>query len=40
VVPYVVEEFADIFKLASVTVPVLDCQRTFWEKITLIHAEN
>jgi len=21
-------------------VTVLDCQRTFWEKVTLIHAEN
>jgi hypothetical protein len=40
VAPYVAEEFADIFAIPNVAVPVLDCQRTFWEKVTLIHAEN
>ena len=40
VAPYVAEEFADIFTIPNVVVPVLDCQRTFLEKATLIHAEN
>jgi hypothetical protein len=40
VAPYVADEFADIFTLPHVAVPVLDCRRTFWEKVTLIHAEN
>lgn len=40
VAPYVAEEFADIFTIPNVVVPVLDCQRTFWEKVTLLHAEN
>jgi Nucleotidyl transferase AbiEii toxin, Type IV TA system len=38
--PYVTEEFPDIFTIPNVTVPVLDCQRTFWEKVTLLHAEH
>ncbi len=38
--PYVAEEFADTFTIPNVVVPVLDCQRTFWEKATLIHAEH
>lgn len=40
VAPYVAEEFADLFTTPNVAVPVLDCQRTFWEKVTLLHAEN
>jgi hypothetical protein len=40
VTPYAAEEFADIFTLPNVAVPVLDCQRTFWEKVTVIRAEN
>ena len=38
--PYVAEEFADAFTTPKVVVPVLDCQRTLWEKLTLLHAEN
>jgi hypothetical protein len=38
--PYVNEEFPDIFTIPNVMVPVLDCQRTFWEKVTLLHAEH
>jgi len=40
VAPYLAEEFADLFTTPNVAVPVLDCQRTFWEKVTLLHAEN
>jgi hypothetical protein len=40
VTPTVAETFPDIFRVKSAEVPVLDCQRTFWEKITLLHAEN
>lgn len=38
--PYVAEEFPDVFVTPDVEVPVLDCERTFWEKVTLLHAEN
>lgn len=40
VTPTVAETFPDIFRVKSAEIPVLDCQRTFWEKITLLHAEN
>ncbi len=40
VTPYAAEEFPDVFREAKVTVPVLRCERTFWEKVTLLHAEN
>jgi len=40
VAPYVAEEFADIFTIPNVVLPVLHSQRTFWEKVTLLHAEN
>jgi hypothetical protein len=38
--PYVTEEFPNAFSTQDVEVAVLDCERTFWEKVTLLHAEN
>jgi hypothetical protein len=40
VTPFVAEEFPDIFIERSAPIAVLDCERTFWEKVTLLHAEN
>jgi len=40
VTPTVAETFPDIFQVRSAKILVLDCQRTFWEKVTLLHAEN
>lgn len=40
VIPTVAETFPDIFRVRSAEILVLDCQRTFWEKVTLLHAEN
>jgi len=40
VTPWVGEEFPDVFKNPKAMVPVLKCERTFWEKVTLLHAEN
>ena len=40
VTPTVAETFPENFREKSVEIPVLDCQRTFWEKVTLLHAEN
>lgn len=40
VTPFVIEMFPDIFQEKSAAIVVLDCERTFWEKITLLHAEN
>jgi len=37
---FVAEEFPDIVKDSSAEIAVLDCQRTLWEKVTLLHAEN
>jgi Nucleotidyl transferase AbiEii toxin, Type IV TA system len=37
---YVAEEFPDVFVTPDVEIAVLDCERTFWEKVTLLHAEN
>lgn len=37
--PYVAEEFASLFSVADVPLNVLACERTFWEKVTLLHAE-
>ena len=37
---FVAEEFPDAIKDRSAEIPVLDCERTFWEKVTLLHAEN
>ena len=37
--PYVAEAFPEAFPQAAFTVPVLDAERTFWEKATILHAE-
>jgi hypothetical protein len=40
ITPTVAETFPNIFRVKSAEILVLDCQRTFWEKVTLLHAEN
>jgi hypothetical protein len=40
VTPFVAEEFPDVVSEKSAEIAVLGCERTFWEKITLVHAEN
>jgi len=40
VTSFVGETFPDIFREKSASILVLDCERTFWEKVTLLHAEN
>lgn len=40
VTPFVAEMFPDVFAEKSAAIAVLDCERTFWEKVTLLHAEN
>jgi nucleotidyltransferase AbiEii toxin of type IV toxin-antitoxin system len=40
VTPNVAETFPDVFRCRSATVVVLDSERMFWEKVTLLHAEN
>ncbi len=40
VTPLVTKVFPDIFREKSAAIIVLDCERTFWEKVTLLHAEN
>ena len=40
VTPFVAEVFPDIFREKSATTIVLGAERTFWEKVTLLHAEN
>jgi len=40
ITPIVAETFPENFREKSAEIPVLDCQRTFWEKVTLLHAEN
>jgi hypothetical protein len=40
VTPFVAETFPDIFREKSAQIIVLDSERTFWEKVTLLHAEN
>ncbi len=37
--PYAAEAYPDVFEVASCQVHVLDARRTFWEKVTLLHAE-
>lgn len=37
--PYVAEEFPGDFATPSVDLNVLACERTFWEKVTLLHAQ-
>ena len=38
--PYVAEEFPKVFVAPEAEIAVLDSERTFWEKVTLLHAEN
>jgi hypothetical protein len=40
VTPFVAEMFPDMFREKLAMVLVLDSERTFWEKVTLLHAEN
>ena len=40
VTPFVAEAFPDVFQEPKAFPVVLDCERTFWEKVTLLHAEN
>jgi hypothetical protein len=37
--PYIAEAFPTAFPSAAFHVPVLDIERTFWEKATILHAE-
>jgi hypothetical protein len=37
--PYAAEAYPDVFEVPSCKVRALDAQRTFWEKVTLLHAE-
>lgn len=39
IVPYIAEAFPDAVPDANFSVPVLDIERTFWEKATILHAE-
>lgn len=40
VISYAAEEFPAAFQSPRADVLVLACERTFWEKVTLLHAEN
>lgn len=40
VTPLVTEVFPEIFREKSAATVVLGAQRTFWEKVTLLHAQN
>lgn len=37
--PYAAEAYPDVFEAPSCQVHALDARRTFWEKVTLLHAE-
>ena len=37
--PYAAEYFPDVFKQSVVSVPTIVVARTFWEKLTILHAE-
>lgn len=37
--PYAAEYFPDVFQQADVSVPTIVVARTFWEKLTILHAE-
>ena len=39
VISYAAEEFPDDFEQAACSVSVLEAERTFWEKATILHAE-
>lgn len=38
IIPYLAEEFPDEFSDASTEIPTLAVTRTFWEKVTILHA--
>jgi hypothetical protein len=40
VIPFAADTFPEVFREKAATVLVLDSERTFWEKLTLLHAEN
>src|SRR6266481_7422899 len=40
VTPFAADTFPEAFREKTATVLVLDSERTFWEKLTLLHAEN
>lgn len=37
--PYAAEYFPDVFRQGSVSIPTIIAARTFWEKLTILHAE-
>lgn len=37
--PYAAEHFPDVFEQVKVPVPTIAATRTFWEKLTILHAE-
>ncbi len=37
--PYVADEYPNIFKQAETSVVAINAERTFWEKITILHSE-
>ncbi len=39
VTPWVAEEFPSVFSIPSCRVVALEMERTFWEKVTILHAE-
>jgi hypothetical protein len=39
VTPWVAEEFPELFSLPTARVVALEAERTFWEKVTILHAE-
>jgi hypothetical protein len=39
VTPWIAEEFPTIFQMPSCRVVALEIERTFWEKITILHSE-
>ncbi|MCL6415515.1 nucleotidyl transferase AbiEii/AbiGii toxin family protein [Aestuariirhabdus sp. Z084] len=39
VMPYAAEHFPGVFEQVSVSVPTIVVARTFWEKLTILHAE-
>ena len=38
IAPYVAETFPQLFEAVDFAVPVLTAERTFWEKVTILHA--
>lgn len=40
IIPYAAEHYPDYFKKPKTSVLALSAERTFWEKLTILHAEN